>query len=150
MSAIAEEIAKLSAEAAKKQAESDLLAKMAAAYPDLRKQIGRWNKVVFCSKSVNTKATRFDMRHNCGCCADSPLEIWPYIETEFGKVYSDPPEFRVGEQDPFTYRDRPYPGWDDKMRAAGIPDDLIAAVGFHFGDEEDAPQDPELPDYSVP
>jgi len=107
------------AEAQKLLTESANLTKLLELYPDLRKVSGRWNKKAYCSKEVNSKVTNFDMRHNCGCCADSPLEIWPYLETEYGRVYSDPTDFRTGERVDYAY-DRPYPNWQEKMKNAGI------------------------------
>jgi hypothetical protein len=125
-----QDTAALRKEAADKLAEAERLEALHKAYPNLKKKVGRWNKVVYYTKDVNAQVERFDMRHNCGCCSDSPLEIWPYLETPNGNVYSDPPDFWVGER--AYYGDVPEPGWDDKMRAAGIPDVIIGAVSVHF------------------
>jgi len=129
--AVPRRIETLRKEAAAKVAEANQLDALLKEYPDLRMYVGRWEKRAFYSKTVNSKVNRFDLRHNCGCCADSPLEIWPYLETPFGNVYSDPTEFRVGERASLG-GDKPYDGWDDKMRAAGIPDAIIGAVAAHF------------------
>ncbi len=129
---IAEDIAKAEKEAAAQSSEADRLKNLAKAYPDLKKYVGRWNKVAYYSKTVNTKVDRFDMRHNCGCCSDSPLEVWPYLETPDGNIYSDPPSFCVGERDPAMCGDRPNPGWKTTLQNAGIPEDIIGAVSMHF------------------
>lgn len=129
---IADAIAKAEREAAAHSAEAERLRKLVAAYPDVREHVGRWNKVTFCSRSVNASVDRFDMRHNCGCCDDSPLEIWPYVETPLGKVYSDPPVFMVGQRDSFAGGDRPYPDWETKMSDAGTPQSIVDAVSAHF------------------
>jgi hypothetical protein len=129
---ITADIEKLNAEVAQKIAEAEKLTKMQAVFPDLRRTTGRWNKVAYASKSINAKVTDFESRHNCGCCNDSPLEIWPYAMTEHGKVYSDPAEFRVGERNPWRGGDDPYPGWDEKMREAGIPEPIIDRVRGFF------------------
>jgi hypothetical protein len=132
-----DDIQKLQKEAAAAVAEAERLSKMTAAIPDLKKYVGRWNKVAYYSKSFNDKVTAYDMRHNCGCCNDSPLEIWPYAETEHGKIYSDPPSFRVGERH-WISGDKPYAGWKKEMRAANIPENIIERVTFHFQkDRED-------------
>lgn len=128
---LTDEINKAREEAKAKEAEAARLASLAEAFPDVKKHVGRWNKVAYYSKSVNEKATRFDMRHNCGCCNDSPLEVWPYAETPHGKVYSDPPCFQVGERH-WMGGDRPYSGWREKLKSAGIPEDIIGAIGVHF------------------
>jgi len=132
MSTIAEEIAKLRKEADERAGEAERLGRLHARYPDLKKHVNRWNKIRYCSASVNGLVQRFDISHNCGCCSDSPLEVWPYLETEDGNVYSDPCCFTVGEKDPTFYVDIPYDGWDDKMRKAGIPEPIVGAVSFHF------------------
>jgi hypothetical protein len=122
-------------EASEKLAEASRLEAMLKVYPNLRKHTGRWNKVAYYSKDVNALVTRFDIRHNCGCCNDSPLEVWPYVETPFGNVYSDPSMFRVGEKEPFYGGDVPHKGWDKTLRDAGIPESIIGAVSMHFRQE---------------
>jgi hypothetical protein len=131
MPGIQDELDKLSKEAEEKKTEANRLVRLSAEFPDLRKHVGRWNKVAYCSASVNSQVGRFELRHNCGCCPDSPLELWPYLETPNGNVYTDPPCFQIGEKY-YLGGDRPYPGWDEKLKAAGIPEIIIGAVGFHF------------------
>lgn len=131
MSNIQEDIDKLIQESAKQNAEAQRLSALSTEFPDLQKRVGRWNKVAYYSKSVNTKVQRFDIRHNCGCCNDSPLEVWPYLETPHGKVYSDPPMFQVGEKH-WISGDKPYSGWKVKLRNADIPEEIIGAVQVHF------------------
>jgi hypothetical protein len=130
--AVPREIEALRKEAAEKLAAADKLAALLALYPNLRQRTGRWKKVVYYSPDVNKVVERFDIRHNCGCCNDSPLEIWPYLETPHGNVYSDPPEFRVGQKEPFYGGDVPRKGWEQEMRSAEIPDVIIGAVSTHF------------------
>lgn len=128
---IQEDIDKLTKEATQRKDEIQQLSALWAEFPDLQKRVGRWNKVAYYSKSVNPKVQRFDIRHNCGCCNDSPLEIWPYLETPHGKVYSDPPMFQVGEKH-WISGDKPYAGWKTKLRDADIPEVIIGAVQVHF------------------
>jgi len=136
MSTAHEEIARLRKESGERAAEIDRLERMAAAYPDLRRYEGRWKKVVFCSKAVNAVVSSYDMRHNCGCCSDSPLELWPYAETDVGRVYSDPPMFFIGERS-WMGGDDPKPGWKDELRKAGIPETIIDRVKAHFRQERE-------------
>jgi hypothetical protein len=133
---VADEIKKAHEEAKAKEAEALRLVNLVEAYPDLKKHVGRWNKVAYYSSSVNTRVTRFDLRHNCGCCSDSPLEVWPYLETPHGNVYSDPPSFQVGERH-WMGGDRPHAGWKQKLEEAGIPESVIGAVGMHFKVDRD-------------
>lgn len=128
---IHQDIAKLREERDRKAAEANQLEALLAEFPDLQKRVGRWNKVAYYSKTANSKVNNYDLRHNCGCCNDSPLELWPYLETPHGKVYSDPPCFQVGERH-WIAGDRPYDGWKTKLRDAGIPEPIIKAVVEHF------------------
>lgn len=127
---MSQDIEALRKDAAEKLAQADRIEAMFKAYPTLKKKVGRWDKVAYYTKDVNAQVTRFDLRHNCGCCRDSPLEIWPYLETPHGRVYSDPPDFWVGER--AEYGDRPNSGWEENMRAAGIAEVVIGAVSMHF------------------
>lgn len=131
MTTIAEEIAKLQGEYQKKQAEVDQLVKLLELFPDLKKHVGRWNKIAFYSPSVNSKVTRFDMRFNCGCCLDSPFEVWPYLETEHGNIYSNPPCFTLGEKCYYGGA-TPYPDWKERLEKAGLPEVIIGAIGMYF------------------
>ena len=117
------------ADRAKKEA--DQLANLTAKYPDLKKYVGRWNKVAYYSSQANAQTTDYDLRHNCGCCNDSPLELWPYLSTEDGRVYSDPPSFMIGERDDYQ-GERAYDGWEEKLRRAKIPEALIERVSAMF------------------
>lgn len=128
---IHQDIAKLREERDQKDQEAKRLEVLLAEFPDLQKYTGRWNKVAFYSPTVNGRVNRFDMRHNCGCCRDSPLELWPYLETPHGKVYSDPPKFVIGEQH-WISGDRPSDDWKKKLQEAGLPEDIIGAVSMHF------------------
>jgi hypothetical protein len=131
---VAEDIESMRKESAAKAVEAERLAELAKLYPDLRKRIGRWNKVTYFSKAANATATGVDLRHNCGCCSDSPVEAWPYAETPYGRVYSDPPVFWVGERCDYSESgERADEGWDLKMREAGIPEPTIARVGAYLG-----------------
>jgi hypothetical protein len=130
-------IVQLRKEAVEKIEEADKLERLFKEFPDLLKDTNRWKRVRYYSKAVNSRANRFDISHNCGCCNDSPLEIWPYLETPDGNVYSDPPCFTVGEQH-WISGDVPRPGWKEEMQKAGIPEDIIGAVSAHFKEDSDS------------
>lgn len=138
---VQDEIAKLEKETTEKQREADRLRQLQEMFPDIQRQVGRWNKVAYASKSVNTKVDKYELRHNCGCCPDSPLELWPYIETELGRIYSNPAKFTIGESN-YRQGERSYPGWDAKLRAEGIPEAMIERVGYLFDDEETEEDEP--------
>lgn len=125
MTSAADAIKKLQEESEAKAKEAERLHILQAEFPDLQRRVGRWNKEAFYSKTVNTRVTGYDARHNCGCCNDSPLEVWPYLETPHGKVYSDPPMFVIGERNPYGSGDLARPGWEDQLRKVRIPEALI-------------------------
>lgn len=89
---VQEDLEKLSKEIEQKTKVLHNLTQLQSQFPDLQKYVGRWDKVAYYSKAANSQIQGFDYRRNCGCCADSPYEIWPYLNTEHGKVYSDPPK----------------------------------------------------------
>jgi len=124
-------IDELEKEVQKKQQELDLLIKRSEKYPDLRRHINRWKTERFCSASLNNRVNDCEIRHNCGCCNDSPLEIWPYIETDLGRIYSDPPCFTVGERH-WISGDTPYEGWKEKFRKQDIPETIVERISSYF------------------
>jgi hypothetical protein len=135
-------------ESAEKLVEADRLERLFKEFPDLRKHTNRWDTVRYYSKAVNTQVNDYDLSHNCGCCNDSPLELWPYLETPNGKVYSDPPCFVVGEKH-WICGDEARPGWKTKLRDAGIPEPIIFSVDAHFrADAESRKDAAEASDYT--
>ena len=126
----------LKKEAAEKVAEAERLQRLTAAYPDLQRHVNRWKTVRYYSKAVNTVVDRFELRHSCGCCSDAELQLWPYLETPDGNVYSDPPCFGVGEQH-WISGDRPYDGWRKRLRDAGLPEVIVEAVARRFKKDVD-------------
>lgn len=134
---IAEHLEKLRNEYSDSTAEASRLEKLAALFPDLRRHVGRWSKVVFYSALVNDQATNYETRFNCGCCPDSPLEFWPYLETEHGQVYSDPPSFFIGEKGHYYGTAVANKGWKEELRKARIPEALIERVAQRFIDDRE-------------
>ena len=130
--AVPRKIETLRKEAAEKVAEASKLEALLKEFPDLRMHTDRWRNNRFYSKTVNTRLDRFEIKHSCGCCNDSSLLIYPYLDTPHGRVYSDPTDFRVGHKEPLYGGDVPTKGWDTEMRNAGIPEPIIGAVKMHF------------------
>ncbi len=137
----AEHAAKLRKDAEENAAEAARIEQLAKDFPDLRRHVGRWNKIVYCSKTVNTKVTDFETRYNCGCCSDSPLEFWAYLETPHGRVYSDPPSFFIGEKGHFYGTAVAKAGWKDQLRNAGIPEALIERMATRFDYDKERARD---------
>lgn len=111
-------------------------AKLREKYPDLVVQTARWGKKCFSSVSVNDKVDKIEMRHNCGCCPDSPLEVFPYLEDPLGfKVYSNPSCFQVGELH-YIAGDKPYDKWEEELRKVDIPQSIIDQIQKKFDDDK--------------
>lgn len=129
-----EDITRLEKEIEQKTKELSELLDLQKKYPDIKKFTGRWNKVVYCSKEVNSLVNSYDIRHNCGCCDDSPLELWPYfIDDADKKIYSDPPMIVIGEKDSWfktkgRHEDVLYADWDARLRKHGISEKIIDKV----------------------
>ncbi len=134
MTPVSEVISTLQGEIAEKQREVERLGKLLAAFPDLQRDMGRWKKVVYSSRTVNEHVTDYERRFSCGCCSDSPLEIWPYLETPDGKVYSNPSCFIVGEKHRISGT-ASQPGWQDQLRSARIPEAIIERIAQGFRDD---------------
>jgi hypothetical protein len=124
-------------EARKLGEEASRLERLTILFPDLTKHVGRWNKVVYKSKLVNENANGVETRHNCGCCRDSPLEAWVFLETPAGRVYSDPPMFVIGESNPYGSGDDLDLGWDGKLRDAKIPESVISTLKSRYEKPEE-------------
>jgi hypothetical protein len=128
---IVEQIASLRADSLKAAEEASRLTALLEVYPDLKRHVGRWQKVVYSSATVNPQCTDYESRRNCGCCNDSPFEIWPYVETPNGRVYSDPPCIVVGEGH-YNGGNIPLEGWRDRLRNVGIPEAIVERVAEYF------------------
>lgn len=126
-------IAKLKAEITDKSRLVEILSK----YPDIKEHTNRWKRHHWVSRSVNDRASLCRIHHECGCCSDSPLEVWPYLVDDGVEIYSDPPCFRVGEKNAYGIGDRPYDYWQDKLRADGINAEIIAQIEQHFADNQE-------------
>lgn len=103
-------------------------------FPDLDLHVGRWNKIAWMSKSVNSTVDQFESRFNCGCCEDSPLEIWLYTMVDDQKIYSSPAQFRLGEKDYYSkeyFSDKQIrlsTSWEEYMKSKNINEKLIEKI----------------------
>jgi hypothetical protein len=128
-------------EAAKAKAEADGALDLLDKFPDLELHVNRWKRERYSSAQANPLTTDCDISHNCGCCPDSPLEVWPYVQLGDVRVYSKPACFVVGERNAYGYGERPYDGWQDELEAEGIPDEVIAKVGAYLSANPETSED---------
>jgi hypothetical protein len=115
----------------RKKAEQDAeeiakLGRLAQTYPDLARKEGRWGRVVYATASVNPLVDKFFSRYNCGCCEDSPYEVWPYHDTPDGPVSSVPACFFVADRT--DEGALPREGWRADLERHHIPTALLDQI----------------------
>jgi hypothetical protein len=109
--------------------------------PDLTEYTDRWGQKYLSSPSVNSKVDSVWFNHNCGCCADSPLQVWPYLEHNGQKIHSSPACIVVGWRYAGGDGDEPAEDWQDRLKKEGLPDIIVQKVAKYF--EENPPVDEE-------
>jgi len=117
-------------------------------FPDLRTHTDRWGNKYYCTKKVNNLVNQVTLKHNCGCCDDSPLEAWPYITINEQNIYSDPPSFFVGERIPyyeddnddedsgFYGTDKANDNWKEKLIETNISSYVIQEIQEFFNNHD--------------
>jgi hypothetical protein len=109
-------------------------------YPDIKRYRDR-DTIRFCSTKINNKVNNVEIEHGSRLYSDDPLYVWTSIIIDGVRVYSNPPNFYIGEED--RGGDSPIIGWQEKLRKASIPDTIILKIEDYFeknkpeGDEED-------------
>ncbi len=108
-------------------------------YDDIYIDTSRWNTERYCSSHVNSLCSEVEIRHICGCCSDSPIEVevWPYIVNNNDiRIYSDPPGFIVGNGN-FYGKEIPYDDWKVKLKDNNISDIVINKVTVWFNEHSE-------------
>jgi hypothetical protein len=131
--AVSLEIHKLRKDAAANIVEAERLGRLLEKYPDLLMHTTRGRTQYYYSKAVNGLVNKASFQHSCSCgsCQDSPLDVWLYVETPDGPVYSSPHKFCVGQQGPYG-GDLPRKGWQTPLQEAGIPEPILDVVRAYF------------------
>ena len=138
---IQEYIKKKQEEALKAKVDVEGASALLEQFPDLELHINRWKRERYSSAHANSMTTDCDISHNCGCCPDSPLEVWPYVQLGAVRVYSKPACFMVGEKNAYGYGECPYPDWQERMEKEGIPDAVIQKVAQYFAANPETSED---------
>ena len=125
----------------KQKEEIAKIEKILELYPDIKENIDRWSNKKLSSLSINSETDQIYIDHNCGCCEDSPLQVWPYKNVKGIKVFSNPACFMVGEKNQWGSGDIEYDGWQDKLRKENIPEIVINKIQMFFNDNK--PEDYE-------
>lgn len=85
----------------------------------------------FASTSVNSKVNLYDMPYEGSY--DLTVKIYPYIITEYGDVYSNPPCFAVGMYDS-KYHITAFDNWWKILQNNNISKDIIKNVSEFLKD----------------
>ena len=81
------EIQRLAEEKSSIHSRIEKLQGMLALYPDLVREAGP-KGIRYTSASIAAIALAFDIEDSCECCRDPSIQVWPYVPTPFGKIYS--------------------------------------------------------------
>ena len=92
-------------------------------FPDIKKHQGKY-KFWQLSESANSKVTDFEWYHDCFNGEDNTVIIYPYLVTEYGRVYSDPFCFILGRLEDIIIND----SWKKFLIKAGISEQLISLI----------------------
>jgi len=105
-------------------------------YPDLGMSRDRWGKEVVFSNSLRSRDDlQYLIKNNCGCCSDSPKELWAYITLDDGKtlpisrVYTESHNMFIGV-DATGYRTTPHSEFVEKLRKKGYSEKFIEKLSY--------------------
>jgi len=116
-----------------KQTELDELKALLVLYPSLKYHQGRWQSYL-CASEINTLAKDVQFIHSCGCCADSALYAMPHIKHNHRIIYSDPPQFYIGNKIEWGVGYNSNDHWPEDMRKHNIDHVIIDAVEKYLSD----------------
>ena len=106
--------------------------KVVEKYFDISEYIDRWGTKRLSTTAINKEVNCVIIKHNCGCCDDSPLEAWPYKLINGIEVYSKPAHFYIGEKNAYGCGDEPEDDWQKDLRIAEIPEFIINKIQEYF------------------
>jgi hypothetical protein len=128
---IQEQIQKIKDSIEKQQKELADLALAELEFPDLKMHINRWHTQRYTSAKAIPLADKCEIAHNCGCCNDSPIELWPYTEFNGLKIFAEGIPFHIGEKC-WCYGEKPDWGFAEKLRAKGLREEIITQATEWF------------------
>lgn len=103
----------------------------------------RWSEEFICCNRLNQQMENCFITHTCGSNEGSALIVKPYISfctdkivdgtaVEFARIYSDPFEFFIGDNDPQMGVDIPRVSWEEKLEHAKINNEINCRVAKYF------------------
>lgn len=104
------------------------LTSLKSGFDDLRVLRDDTGKSYWCSAQANPEVDRFEVHGSSRSAEASPLEVWTYISTLEGRLYSDPPCHRIGEAVIGGFGELPDFGWESFLGLSKINKDLIKKI----------------------
>lgn len=120
------ELVRLGIEVSTREAEIERLKSLKRLFPRLDAAINRHKDRYLFTQEVNAVVTAFDLGNKCSCCYDADFVVRPYVQTEYGKVYSDPYQFTIGVKS--LYFNTPNKGWKEILLKHEISQSIIDQV----------------------
>jgi hypothetical protein len=111
-------------------------------YPDIHYHTNRWKVKRLVSNKVNSICDNTDISHNCGCCNDSPIEVWPYIKEGDIKIFAKGIPISPGQKG-YYGGECPDDNWEDKFRNNNMSEIIIKQVQQFFDANPDVDQEEE-------
>lgn len=104
------------------------LQNLLAKFPDVQKTSDDIS--VYYSSCVNNMTNKYFICFPCGNGENSICELYVYVNTPNGVVYTNPPKFIIGEK--VCNRVIPYKCWQSKLLEAGISKQIISSLQEYF------------------
>lgn len=117
-------------------------------FPDLEIKTDRWKNRRFSASTANSKVEDFYTAHSCGCCSDSPLFAYPYLEINGARVHSEPERFYIGERCSYTASGELYDSdCIEKLEECQIAKPIIDRIEKLVSQEPEYVEDDDDDDY---
>jgi hypothetical protein len=122
-------------EADKASGMADRIEAILKLFPDTVVNKDRFGTIRIEAKSCAKLCDKVELRHSCGCCGDSALLARPFMETAYGRIYCS--GIGIGEKY-YNGGDIPWKGWQEKIKAEGVPSVIVEKIEQHFHDCREA------------
>jgi hypothetical protein len=113
------------------QKQIDELELLIQKYPSVQLHKDRWERCRYYTSEVNSLVDKVQIMHNCGCCDDSPLEVWPCLEVEGIPIFASGIPYTVGYKNYYN-GEMPIDGWQNKFITNNINPIIIEKIQKYF------------------
>lgn len=112
-------------------------------HPNLRAYVDHVGVTRLCSSDVNGVVDTIDITHRTEDTGS--LVIFPYIQAQGQRIYSDPPIHVIGYRNPDGFGEIPLPDWEEGLKQAGLGQDIVRKVRWYLGAHQPVNYD-QVPD----